>query len=95
VLDLLRGREPGLRRRGVHHLRLFGSVARGEAGPASDVDLLAEVDHDRVKFSLVDLVRMEQELGELLGRSVQVATAPEAMRAYIRVDVERDAIEVF
>jgi predicted nucleotidyltransferase len=95
VLDLLRGSEPWLRRRGVRRLRLFGSVARGEAGLASDIDLIAEVDHDRVRFSLVDLVGLEQELGELLGRSVQVTTVSDAMRAYIRRAVERDAIEVF
>jgi Nucleotidyltransferase domain len=44
----LRRLEPELRRRGVRRLRLFGSVARGEADADSDVDLLAEIDRGAV-----------------------------------------------
>ena len=44
VLALLRTREPELRALGVSLLRLYGSMARGEAGPESDVDLMAELD---------------------------------------------------
>jgi hypothetical protein len=41
---LLRTREPELRALGVSRLRLYGSMARSEAGPESDVDLMAELD---------------------------------------------------
>lgn len=95
VIGLLRAHEPELRRLGVRRLRLFGSVARGEADLASDIDLIAEIDHRRVAFTLVDLVGLERRLGRLLGRAVQVATAPEAMRPYVRESVERDAVKVF
>ena len=44
VLALLRAKEGELRALGVRRLRLFGSIARGEAGPGSDVDLLAEIE---------------------------------------------------
>jgi hypothetical protein len=94
VLTLLRAKEAELRALGVTRLRLFGSMARGEAGPESDVDLIAEIDHG-FGFSLLDLVGLQQDLGELIGRKVEIATAAERMRPRIRRRVEADAIEVF
>ena len=94
VLRLLRAREAELRGRGVTRLRLFGSVARGEAGPASDVDLIAEID-PAARFSLVELVGLQQELGDAIGREVQIATAPQTMRPWVRERVEVDAVQVF
>jgi hypothetical protein len=96
VLDLLRGMEPVLRSRGVRRLRLFGSVARGEADLASDVDLIAEIDSASAPtFSLIDLIGLEQQLTETLGRPVQMTTATEKMRSYVRDNVEREAAEIF
>ena len=94
VLALLRAQEPDLRALGVKRLRLFGSLARGEPGPASDVDLLAELDHS-FKFSLIDHVGLEHDLADLLGRRVDLSTAPWKMRPRMRERVERDAIEIF
>jgi len=56
---------------GVKNLRVFGSVARGEATNKSDLDLLADIDDDR---SLLDVVGLEQDLEELLGRKVDLLT---------------------
>jgi predicted nucleotidyltransferase len=94
VLALLRAKETELRAIGVTRLRLFGSMARGEAGPESDVDLLAELDHS-AKFSLLDHVGLEYDLGDLLGRRADISTAPWKMRSQMRRRVEREAIEVF
>ena len=94
VLALLRGQEPELRALGVKRLRLFGSLARGEPRPESDVDLLAELDHS-FKFSLIDHVGLEYDLADLLGRRVDLSTAPWKMRPRMRERVERDAIEIF
>ena len=58
-----------------HHanrVRLFGSVARGDDGPDSDIDLLVDFDLDS---SLFDLMQMTRELEELLGHSVDVVSA--------------------
>ncbi|MGU3666312.1 nucleotidyltransferase family protein [Methylobacterium sp. A49B] len=44
ALDILRANEAELRRRGVLHAALFGSVARGEAHAESDVDVMIEID---------------------------------------------------
>jgi hypothetical protein len=59
------------KKRGLRNLRVFGSVARGEADDASDVDLLAEPSKGT---SLVDLIGFQRELQELLGRKVDVVT---------------------
>jgi predicted nucleotidyltransferase len=94
VLALLRARQAALRALGIKRLRLFGSLARGEAAPASDVDLLAEIDHC-FKFSLIDHVRLESDLAKLIGRRVDLATAPWKMHPRMRHRVEQDAIEIF
>jgi predicted nucleotidyltransferase len=66
----------------------------GEAGPESDVDLLAEMDAG-ADFSLVDLVGLQHVLAPLLGRETQIGTSLENARPRIRERIERDAIEVF
>jgi predicted nucleotidyltransferase len=58
-----------------HHanrVRLFGSVARGDDGPDSDIDFLVDFDLDS---SLFDLIRVTRELEELLGHPVDVISA--------------------
>ncbi|MDA8297672.1 MAG: nucleotidyltransferase domain-containing protein [Actinomycetota bacterium] len=57
-------------RHGASQLRVHGSLARGEARPTSDVDLLVAFERGR---SLVDEVELQQELEELLGYRVDVA----------------------
>ena len=73
-------------RHGARNVRIFGSVARGDDQPLSDLDLLVEMAADR---SLLDLVALEQELEALLQRPVDVVTeqslAP-AIRERIRSD---------
>lgn len=56
---------------GARNVRLFGSVARGEAHAESDVDFLVDMEPGR---SLLDLVGLGQELEELLGHKVDVLT---------------------
>ena len=59
------------KRHGVTRVRVFGSMARGDAGPQSDVDLLIEVGTEPSAWFPGGLVA---ELEELLGRRVQVVT---------------------
>jgi uncharacterized protein len=56
----------------MRNIRVFGSTARGDAGPNSDVDLLVDADPGR---TLLDVIAFEQDLEELLGRPVEVLTA--------------------
>jgi len=51
--------------------RVFGSVARGEAGPQSDIDLLVKMEEGR---SLLDLSALAQDLRDLLGVKVDVVS---------------------
>jgi len=56
---------------GAHSVRVFGSVARGDSGPESDVDLLVKMEEGR---SLLDLSAMTLDLKELLGVNVDVVS---------------------
>ena len=57
--------------RGARNVRVFGSVARGDAGPSSDVDLLVDLDPGR---SLFDLGGLLMDLSDLLDTEVDVVT---------------------
>ena len=56
-------------RRGARNLRVFGSVARGEAGPDSDLDLIVEMEPGR---SVLDLLALISELEDALGTRVHL-----------------------
>ena len=66
VVSRLRAHAQALTRRGVTSLWVFGSVARGDARPDSDVDLLAQFDPS-APLSLVGLASLRAELSDLLG----------------------------
>jgi predicted nucleotidyltransferase/DNA-binding XRE family transcriptional regulator len=78
------------RRYGARNLRVFGSIARGEAGPDSDVDLLVDLEPGR---TLLDLIGLRQDASELLGVDVDVATL-DMLREPVRREAERDAVPV-
>lgn len=59
------------RRHGVLRLRVFGSWARGDAGPDSDLDLLVNVEPGT---SLLDMIGLQQDLEDLVGSKVDVLT---------------------
>jgi predicted nucleotidyltransferase len=59
------------RAHGVTSVRVFGSMVRGTAGPESDVDFLVELEPGR---TLLDLMALIREWGELLGRRADVTT---------------------
>jgi hypothetical protein len=78
-------------RNGIRRLRVFGSFARGDESATSDIDLIADF-ADRK--SLIDLVRIERELSERLGRSVDLLTEA-ALSPYLRDQILRDARLVY
>jgi uncharacterized protein len=75
---------------GARDVRVFGSVARGEADRQSDIDFLVELEAGR---SLFDLGGLQTELESLLGRRVDVVTA-RGLKARIRERVLREAVPV-
>ncbi|HEY3397217.1 MAG TPA: nucleotidyltransferase domain-containing protein [Armatimonadota bacterium] len=72
---------------GARAVRVFGSVARGEADEASDIDFLVEMEPGR---SLLDLTGLLLDLEALLGRSVDVITEP-GLKPRIRARVLQEA----
>lgn len=74
-------------RRGARNVRLFGSVARGNPGPESDVDFLVELEPGR---SLLDLGGLLMDLQSLLGRKVDVVTDT-GLRPRLRPRVLKEA----
>jgi predicted nucleotidyltransferase len=73
---------------GARSLRIFGSVARGDARPDSDIDLLVELEPGR---SLLDLIAIKQDLEDILGRRVDVLTEA-SLSPYLKQRVLQDAI---
>lgn len=61
---------PILKKYGVTRAGIFGSIVRGEAKKDSDIDILVEIERDDI--SLLDFVGIELELGEALGRKVDL-----------------------
>jgi predicted nucleotidyltransferase len=81
ILDLAR-------RHGARSIRVYGSVARGQATDQSDLDLLVEWEPDR---SLLDVVGLKQDLEDLLGITVDVGSE-RGLHWYIRDEVLREAV---
>lgn len=75
---------------GAYNIRIFGSVARGEAREDSDIDFLVELETNR---SLLDRIALIQDLEDLLGRKVDVAKLIN-LRASIRDRVLNEAIQL-
>jgi predicted nucleotidyltransferase len=93
ILAILRDHAPELKEAGLVHLRLFGSVARGQANAQSDVDLLADFDRSR-RITLVTLGRLENHLSTLLGTKVELSS-PDWMREPVRKQALREAVLAF
>jgi hypothetical protein len=77
-------------RRGASNLRVFGSVARGDAVPSSDLDVLVDLEQGR---SLLDLGGLLMDLSERLGVDVDVVTET-SLSPRIRVRVLSEAVEL-
>jgi uncharacterized protein len=93
VIARLRQYEPELKAAGIVRLSLFGSVARGEASSESDVDLMAEFDSSK-QFSLLDMVRLENRLADILGVRVDLTPA-RSLKDRIRERATREAVLAF
>jgi uncharacterized protein len=93
VLALLRAHERDLRAKGVVGLSLFGSTARGDPAPPSDVDLLLEL-AEAAEFGLFDVVELKDKLAGELGRPVDVVFRSR-LRPWFAARIEPDLVRVF
>ena len=90
VLSLLKTRRPELEKLGIRRLALFGSLARGEARPDSDIDLLAEFTSP---LTFDRYIQAKFYFEDLLNRPVDLVI-PDTLKPRVRPEVEKEAIYV-
>jgi uncharacterized protein len=93
ALHRLRAGEGELRRRGVRHVAIFGSFARGDDRPESDIDLLVSLDPN-AEVGLFAYAGIGELLERMLGRPVDLANR-EVLKEEYRLEIERDAVYAF
>jgi uncharacterized protein len=93
VIQTLKTHEAMLRRRGVRRASLFGSVARGEARPSSDIDIFVELDPS-TKMSVFDYADVVAYIQSLFPEPVDVSNR-EMLKPHVRPSAERDAVPIF
>ena len=93
ALDTLRAHEADLRRLGVAHAAVFGSVARGEARAESDIDVLVDLDENR-PMGIFEYARMKLYINELLEGSSDVVNR-RTLKPLLRASILHDAVHAF
>ena len=81
-----------LRRLGVQHLYLFGSIADGQGRSDSDVDLF--FDHEKGKLGLYELMDVKERASSILGRHADIMTR-DSLHPALRARIEKAAVLVF
>lgn len=92
AITKLRAHEAELKQLGVQHLYLFGSTARGEARPDSDIDLFFYC--ERGRFNLFDLMDVRDRTSLILGRETDIMTR-DSLHKVLRHRIEASALQVF
>lgn len=93
VRRLIEPEKDALRARGVAALYVFGSVARGEAGPGSDVDMLIDIEPGK-RFHILDLANVYNRLTAALGVEVDIVTSRSVKNAR-QARLLEDAVRVY
>jgi predicted nucleotidyltransferase len=95
VIARLKAAEGLLRSLGVASLYLFGSHARNEAGPDSDIDVFVHpVSSDR--FGFLPFMRAHETIRQAIGPDREIGySTREGLDRYVRADVEREAVRIF
>lgn len=93
VIARIKPLEPDLRSRGIDSLYLFGSVARGEGGPSSDIDMMCELSSTK-QVNLLDFAQFTFELEDHLGVKVDLCER-QALRPRVRAFAESEKVRIF
>jgi predicted nucleotidyltransferase len=93
ALETLRRSEQALRARGVRRAALFGSVARGENRPGSDIDIMVEIDPEAY-ITVFDYVGLKEFIAGLFDGPVDVVSR-DSLTPYLRPTATADAIYAF
>lgn len=78
----------------VRRAYVFGSYARGEATPDSDLDVRIEIDHNEA-FSLYDLARLQKAIERASGKSVDIVTAETIKNKHLAQAIEKEKVIVY
>jgi uncharacterized protein len=93
VLETLRAHETDLRRLGVAHAAVFGSLARGEARPESDIDVLVDLDEDR-PMGIFEYARLKLYISDLFDVRSEVVNR-RTVRPLLEANILHDAVHAF
>jgi predicted nucleotidyltransferase len=93
ALDILRTHEANLRRLGVAHAAVFGSVARGESRAESDIDVLVELDEAH-PIGVFEYARLKLYIGQLFDGAGDVVNR-RTLKPLLRSNILHDAIDAF
>jgi predicted nucleotidyltransferase len=93
IIARLRENEAALRNRGVRHAALFGSCARGEERPDSDVDIMIEVD-PTARIGVYEYVAIKDYIASLFDTRVDVVRR-DRLKPYVGPGAAADAIYAF
>jgi uncharacterized protein len=93
IVERIKAKEAAIRKEGATHLYLFGSRARGDNKPTSDLDVYVDCD-PRKKFSLLDLAGIKVLLEDELGLDVHITTK-NSLHSELKDGIEAQSIRVF
>lgn len=93
VLETLQAHQADLHNKGVRHASVFGSLARGEARPDSDIDVLVDLD-PALPMGLFEYARLKLDIAELLGPTADVVNR-KTLKPLLKDAILRDAVHAF
>ena len=93
VLEVLKEHEADLRKLGVLHASVFGSVARGETRPMSDIDVLIDLDPEK-PIGVFEYARLKLSISELLGGAGDIVNSSK-LKPLLRDEILRESVNAF
>lgn len=93
VLNILKANEVALKNKGVMHVSVFGSTARGQQNENSDVDILIDLDQAR-PLNVFEYASIKDEIKRIVGGRADVVSR-EGLKKALRERVEREAVDAF